>query len=100
LAAAIDITGSPLASIGYGVGYPFGVIGVILFIRFLPKILGVSLKKAEEDYHSKMKDEFPEILRRNFLVENENVAGKSIGDLRIRYMTKAVVSRVVHMDWP
>jgi putative transport protein len=96
LAAAIDITGSPLASIGYGVGYPFGVIGVILFIRFLPKILGVSLKKAEEDYHSKMKDEFPEILRRNFVVENENVAGKSIGDLRIRYMTKAVVSRVVH----
>jgi putative transport protein len=39
LAAAIDHTGSPLASIGYGVGYPFGVIGVILFIRFLPKLL-------------------------------------------------------------
>jgi putative transport protein len=96
LAAAIDITGSPLASIGYGVGYPFGVIGVILFIRFLPKILGVSLKKAEEDYQSKMKEEFPEIIRRNFLVENENVVGKSIGELRIRYMTKAVVSRVVH----
>ncbi|MEE4286395.1 MAG: TrkA C-terminal domain-containing protein [Mariniphaga sp.] len=96
LASAIDITGSPLASIGYGVGYPFGVIGVILFIRFLPKILGVSLNRAEEDYHSKMKDEFPEIIRRNFVVENENVVGKSIGDLKIRYMTKAVVSRVVH----
>lgn len=96
LAAAIDHTGSPLASIGYGVGYPFGVIGVILFIRFLPKILGVSLKKAEEDYQSKIKEEFPEILRRNFLVENENVVGKSIGELRIRYMTKAVVSRVMH----
>ncbi len=96
LAAAIDHTGSPLASIGYGVGYPFGVIGVILFIRFLPRILGVSLKKSEEDYHSKMKEEFPEILRRNFMVENENVVQKSIGELRIRYMTKAVVSRVVH----
>lgn len=96
LAAAIDITGSPLASIGYGVGYPFGVIGVILFIRFLPKILSVSLKKAEDDYHSKMKEEFPEIIRRNFVVENENVVGKSIGELKIRYMTKAVVSRVVH----
>jgi putative transport protein len=96
LAAAIDITGSPLASIGYGVGYPFGVIGVILFIRFLPKVLSVSLKEAEEDYLSKMKEEFPEINRRNFVVENENVVGKSIGDLKIRYMTKAVVSRVVH----
>ncbi len=96
LAAAIDYTGSPLASIGYGVGYPFGVIGVILFIRFLPKILGISLKKAEDDYQSKLGEEFPEVIRRNFVVENENVFGKSIGELRIRFMTKAVVSRVVH----
>lgn len=96
LAAAIDYTNSPLASIGYGVGYPFGVIGVILFIRFLPKMLRVSVKKAETDYASKLEDEFPEILRRNFVVENENVVEKSIGDLRIRFMTKAVVSRVVH----
>ena len=43
-----------------------------------------------------MKEEFPEILRRNFVVENENVTGKSIGELRIRYMTKAVVSRIMH----
>ncbi len=96
LAAAIDYTGSPLASIGYGIGYPLGVIGVILFIRFLPKILNISIKKSEEDYLQKTKNEFPEILKQNFIVENENVVGKSIGELRIRYMTKAVVSRVVH----
>lgn len=96
LAAAIDTTGSPLASIGYGVGYPFGVIGVILFIRFLPKILGISLQKSEEEFRSKIKEEFPEIVRKNFVVENENVVGKSIGELRIRYMTKAAVSRVFH----
>ncbi len=96
LAAAIDYTNSPLASIGYGVGYPFGVIGVILFIRFLPKILNISLKKSEEEFNSKIKEEFPEILRQNFVVENENIFGKSIGELRIRFMTKAVVSRVVH----
>lgn len=96
LAAAIDYTGSPLSSIGYGVGYPFGVIGVILFIRFLPKILRTSIKKSEEEYNSKLKEEFPEVIRRNFVVENENVFEKSIGELRIRFMTKAVVSRVVH----
>ncbi|WP_320111266.1 TrkA C-terminal domain-containing protein [Draconibacterium orientale] len=96
LAAAIDYTGSPLASIGYGVGYPFGVIGVILFIRFLPKILGTSIAKAEEEHLAVLKDEFPEVVKRNFVVENENVVGKTIGELRIRFMTKAVVSRVVH----
>lgn len=96
LAAAIDVTGSPLASIGYGVGYPFGVIGVILFIRFLPGFLGTSVKKSEEEYNSTLKQDFPEILRRNFIVENENIVEKSIGELRIRRMTNAVISRVVH----
>ncbi|NOR74757.1 MAG: transporter [Draconibacterium sp.] len=96
LAAAIDYTGSPLASIGYGVSYPIGVISVILFIRFLPRILKISLKESEEKYNSKIKNEFPEILHKNFVVENVKVVGKSIGELRIRYMTNAVVSRVVH----
>lgn len=98
LAAAIDYTGSPLSSIGYGVGYPFGVIGVILFIRFLPKILRSSVKVAEDDFNSKLSEEYPEILRRNFRVENENVIGKTIGGLRIRFMTKAVVSRILHEE--
>jgi putative transport protein len=96
LAAAIDYTGSPLASIGYGVAYPFGVIGVILFIRFLPKILKTPIEEAEQEYESKMKDEFPEILRKNYIVENKNVVGKAIGELRVRAITKAVISRVVH----
>ena len=98
LAAAIDTTGSPLASIGYGIGYPFGVIGVILFVSFLPRILRINVKEAEAHYTKEMSAGYPEILTKNFVVENENVVGKSIGGLRIRFMTKAVVSRVMHDD--
>lgn len=96
LAAAIDSTGSPLASIGYGVAYPFGVIGVILFVSFLPKIMRTDIKKAEKDFESEVKADFPEIHRSSFIVENENVFGKSIRELRVRHMTQAVVSRVMH----
>src|SRR5699024_5915982 len=39
LAAAIDATGSANASIGYGIAYPFGVVGVVLFVQLVPKIL-------------------------------------------------------------
>lgn len=39
LAAAIVSTQSSLASIGYGIAYPFGVIGVILFVRLYPACL-------------------------------------------------------------
>lgn len=44
LAAAIDATKSSSASIAYGIAYPFGVIGVILFVKLLPKMLGIDLK--------------------------------------------------------
>lgn len=39
LAAALDATGSSNASIGYGIAYPFGVVGVVLFVQLVPKIL-------------------------------------------------------------
>lgn len=39
LAAAIDATGSANASVGYGIAYPFGVVGVVLFVQLVPKML-------------------------------------------------------------
>ena len=45
LAVAIDSTQSPLASIAYGIAYPFGVIGVILFVKLLPKLMGIDLNE-------------------------------------------------------
>ena len=98
LAAAIDITGSPLASIGYGIGYPFGVIGVILFVTFLPRMLRKKIEDEEVKYKKEMAVEYPQILRKHFIVENENVIDKNFGDLNIRFMTKAVVSRIMHED--
>jgi len=96
LAAAIDITGSPMASIGYGIAYPFGVIGVILFLSFLPKLLRSNIKQAEEENETENSLNYPELYAKHFIVENENIDGKSIKELRIRFMTKAVVSRVMH----
>lgn len=39
LAAALEATGSEAASVGYGIAYPFGVIGVVLFVQLIPKLL-------------------------------------------------------------
>lgn len=41
LAAAIESTGSNLASVGYGIAYPFGVVGVVLFVQMAPRLLGI-----------------------------------------------------------
>ena len=45
LAVALEATGDPIASIGYGVAYPFGVLGVVLFVQLLPRILNVDMRK-------------------------------------------------------
>ena len=35
---------------GYGVAYPFGVIGVVLFVQLVPKILKVDMAKERENF--------------------------------------------------
>lgn len=95
LAAAIETTGSPLASISYGVAYPFGVIGVILFVSLYPKIFKIDLKKASNNYTAAERSSYADITTRNYIIENKKIIGKSIKDLRIRYMTGAVISRVM-----
>ncbi len=98
LAVAIDSTQSPMASIGYGIAYPFGVIGVILFVRFLPKLLKANIKAAEKDIEDHQKKENPDILVRTFIVANPKAAGKSLTELKVRQMTGAVISRVKQGD--
>ncbi len=96
LAAAIDSTSSSDASIAYGIAYPFGVIGVILFVKLLPKILNIDLKKEEQRLEKWRHDKHPELHTAGFRVTNANIAGKSLAQLQVRTMTGAVISRVKH----
>lgn len=68
LAAAIDATGSTNASVGYGIAYPFGVVGVVLFVQLVPKLLKTDMAAerakfeaatnvGEEEYHKTKKEE-------------------------------------------
>lgn len=38
LAAALEATGDTVASVGYGIAYVYGVIGVVLFVQLIPKL--------------------------------------------------------------
>lgn len=52
LGAAIEATGSDLASVGYGIAYPFGVVGVVLFVQLVPKILKIDIDKEKEKFEA------------------------------------------------
>ena len=68
LAAAIDATGSANASVGYGIAYPFGVVGVVLFVQLVPKFLKTDMAAerarfeaaqnvGDEEFHKTKKGE-------------------------------------------
>ena len=96
LAAAIEASNSPLASIGYGIAYPFGVIGVILFVKLSPKIFRAKVAQEEEKYALEAHSKVPEVTHRNFEITNDNIEGRTIKDLDIRMMTKANISRIMN----
>lgn len=49
LAAAKEATGEgSRAAIGYGIAYPFGVVGVVLFVQLIPKLLKIDIEKERE----------------------------------------------------
>lgn len=56
LAATIEATGSSIASVGYGITYIFGVVGVILFVQILPKIMKVNIDDENAKLVSKDED--------------------------------------------
>ncbi|MEH0156828.1 TrkA C-terminal domain-containing protein [Limibacter armeniacum] len=98
LAAAIDASKSPLASIGYGIAYPFGVVGVILFVKFIPKVFGVKIAAAEKEYAESSSTNIPPVINKNFIITNANVDGKTLKEMDVRFMTKANISRIMRPD--
>ncbi len=95
LATARELTGDSTA-VAYGVAYPFGVIGVILFVKLLPKVLRIDLKKIEQENERAKAIQFPKIGRAVYRITNKAVFEKSLVDLSIRSTTGAVVSGIKH----
>lgn len=94
LAAGIEATGSPNAAVGYGLAYPIGVVGVILFVGLAPQLMRINVKKEEQAYIDSLHEEHPELKSRVFRITNSNVHGRSLAELDLRNMTQAIISRV------
>lgn len=96
LAVAIDSTNSPLASIAYGIAYPFGVIGVILFVKLLPKIMRIDLDQEARRLEIERRGQYPELRTCVYRVTNPAVFNQSLAQINVRAMTGAVISRLKH----
>lgn len=92
LAAAYELTREPLMSVGYGITYPFGLIGLLVLIQVVPRWLRVNLRReaedkgirdSEEEEPSRFTDEFE---KRIFRVQNPGVCRIPLRKLRLRQL--------------
>ena len=93
LAAAMDAARDPTVSVGYGIAYPFGVIGIVLFVQLLPRLLGANLEQEAKA----LEKDFPkgkQVSRKQFIVSNPACAGKSLLDLKLHQFIEANISRI------
>lgn len=102
LAAAIDIIerlapgSSGQVSVGYGLAYPFSMIGVVLLVQFLPRLARRDLPYEEARWRSERESESPALQARQFRITNPNCDGKQVRELNPHRMTLANISRIKH----
>ncbi len=94
LAAAFEaLPPESLTAIGYGIAYPFGVIGVVLTVQLLPRLLGIDL--GDEAKRSEEKRGETKVVTTLVEVTNPNLFGKRIEDSELLASNRVRVSRVL-----
>ena len=83
-------------NIGYGVAYPFGVVGVVLFVQLLPRLLKKSLDDTPRD--AAAQPESGQITQRVVVVSNPQLMGQQIAGPLVSRMLQCRITRVLHRD--
>lgn len=97
LAAAIEATNDPIASVGYGIAYPFGVIAVVLFVQLFPRFLNIDLEKDLQKTMGPVTHK-SSLQTMAILVKNDHVHKKTLKELQLKLNSSVVISRVIRGD--
>jgi putative transport protein len=104
LAAALDVFARLLpntnaaVSVGYGIAYPFSMIGVVLLVQLLPKLLKRDLRKEEQNWLAERQKEMPSLVVKELLITNRNMEGKSLRELDPHRLAHVNITRVRRDD--
>lgn len=83
--------GAEGVSIGYGIAYPFGVIGVVLFVQLLPRILKVDLDSIKDKNKTDTDNRVENVLVE---VTNPNLFGKKISESGVTNFNACQICRI------
>ena len=88
---------SQVASIGYGLAYPIGVVVTLLFVQVLPRLLRIDLEKLAGQLKAESKRSNG-IGRHLIEIANPNVFGKRLHDIEVLDQTQGQITRVLEGD--
>jgi putative transport protein len=98
LASAQEATQSALTSTGYGLAYPFGVIGIILFLKLLPVLMKVNIKSEENLEQEKQAESTEKVVHKHVRITNNELVGKTLADLNFNRVTGTIISRIMRNE--
>jgi putative transport protein len=95
LAAAVEVVGHDRAPAAYGVTYGFGVLGVALCIKLLPRLLRINLRREEENLARELAEINPPITFCHIEVSNPNLFGKRVADIFLKSIAPVTLTRLL-----
>lgn len=87
---------APLASVGYGVAYPFSMISMVLLVQFLPGLLKRPVKVEEQQWLEEKEIESPGLVAHQFRITNPNCEGRTVAEVNPRRLAQVNLSRIKH----
>jgi len=95
LAVAVEMTKSALAPAAYGLTYSYGVIGVILFIKLLPKLIKVDIKAEENMLKEEVAKQNPPVIFMHIEITNPNIMNKKVRELGLSRIAPVALTRLL-----
>jgi putative transport protein len=86
---------SSAVSVGYGIAYPFSMIGVVLLVQFLPRLLKRDLHAEEKNFLVERQKELPLLIVKQLRITNPNMDGKSLREVNPHRLAHVNITRVL-----
>jgi len=95
LAVAVELARESAAPAAYGVAYTFGVVGVVLTVKLLPRIMRADIRHEEERLAQELSAMHPQMDFTHLRVTNPNLCAGPLSAMLPPGLTDVTITRVL-----
>ncbi|MCX7608245.1 MAG: hypothetical protein N2049_03375 [Anaerolineales bacterium] len=89
---APDLQGT--VSVGYGIAYPFSMIGIVILVQFFPRLVRANLRLEEQQWLEERRRELPMLVVKQYRITNPNMEGRTLRELHPHRLAHVNITRV------